>query len=112
MLSLVQGKVENTMLKFCRVGGIVLSYRVENLAKNTLISLGVISGMLLGLTLFMKLTGYKMPSTTYVMGAYIPVYGYQLIEPIQNFLLSSKVMFASLIISVACVFGIYELNKF
>jgi hypothetical protein len=79
--------------------------------KGTLSIIAALAILLLTLSIWMKFTGYRLPESVYIVDGYSPVFGYQLVEPLQNTLMSSKVMLVSLLLSVLCFTGLYELNK-
>lgn len=83
----------------------------QNTLKGTLSILAGLAILLLCLSIWMRTTGYQLPKTTYIIDGYTPVLGHQLVQPIQSFLLNSKVMLVSGLLSVLCFTGLYELNK-
>lgn len=61
---------------------------------------------------WMRLTGFRLPETSYIVDGHVPVLGHQFVEPIQSFLLSLKVMLVSVLLSALCITGLHELNKY
>jgi len=85
--------------------------RTKNTLKGLLAITAAIAILLFIISILMKFTGYRLSESVYLIDGYVPVFGYQLVEPIQNALLSPKVMLVSLLLSVLCFTGLYELNK-
>jgi hypothetical protein len=79
--------------------------------RGTLIIVATGAILFIIVSVWMRYTGYRLPETSYIVDGYVPVMGHQIVPPIQSFLLNTKVMLVSVLLSMLCFTGLYELNK-
>lgn len=80
-----------------------LDRQLEKGVINILHAIGYIAGIFTITAMILKLTGYRVKSSVYLIDGNVPVYGYSAMNKIQNYIVDPLHMIVAGLITVICI---------